>query len=247
MDPRRPKGAPPWVLGHRGARREAPENTLLAFEKAIDAGANGVELDVRLSADGEVVICHDPTLADLTGERELRPVACLTAAELSRVELGAGQGVPRLAELLGFAEGRMGMVNVELKSDAVCVSRLVATVAEVCRAAARGPGSPTLVFSSFSLRALWYARHHRLPGPLAWLLHPRSLWSRRAPLHSVLGVTGIHPQVGRLDRGSIDAWHASGAYVATWTANHRDELRRGVDLGVDGVITDAPSDVVGWL
>lgn len=247
MELRKKPGAPPWVLGHRGARREAPENTLLSFDQALSSGAAGVELDVRLSADQKVVVCHDVTLARLTNQRDVRAVSALTARELSLVDLGNGQGVPTLADVLGFAEGRMKLLNVELKSDQVSVPRLVRAVADVCSCWTESPGCPKLVFSSFSLQALLLGRAQRLPGTLAWLLHPRSRWSRGAPLGALLGVEGVHPEVSHLQTHHVERWHARGAYVATWTVNGQKELERLVELGVDGIITDVPSAMMSWL
>jgi glycerophosphoryl diester phosphodiesterase len=244
---RKKPSAPPWVLGHRGARRVAPENTLLSFDRALCEGAVGVELDVRLSSDQKVVICHDVTLGRLTNQKDIRAVGSLTARELSQVELGDGQGIPTLADVLGFAEGRMKLLNIELKSDRVSLPHLVRAVGEVCESWAGSPTCPSLVFSSFSLGALLLGRAHRLPGALAWLLHPRSRWSSGAPLSGLLGCDGLHPHVERLEKPHIERWHARGAYVATWTANQPSELQRIVELGVDGVITDVPSEVMSWL
>src|SRR5437899_2504336 len=95
---RRRDGAPPLIFGHRGVRGEAPENTMAAFELAAASGADGVELDVRLCRSGEVVVCHDPTLARATGGKDERAVADLDLAELRRADVGAGQGVPLLEE-----------------------------------------------------------------------------------------------------------------------------------------------------
>src|SRR3989442_5512813 len=88
----------PRTVGHRGASALAPENTLRSIELAIESALDLVEVDVYLSGDGELVVIHDEDLRRLTGRPEA--VADLTAAELRRVDLGQGQGVPRLAELL---------------------------------------------------------------------------------------------------------------------------------------------------
>ena len=95
----------PRTVGHRGASALAPENTLRAIELAIDLGLDLVEVDVYLSRDGEVVVIHDENLRRLAGRSEA--VADLTAAELSRVDLGAGQGVPRLVDVLATDDPRV--------------------------------------------------------------------------------------------------------------------------------------------
>src|SRR6478752_9574719 len=89
----------PYVLGHRGARHAAPENTLRAFELALAEGADGVELDVRLDADERVIVLHDRTLERVTDGSERRDVETLGAHELDRVSL-RGERVPLLADVL---------------------------------------------------------------------------------------------------------------------------------------------------
>src|SRR2546427_5042250 len=96
----------PRTVGHRGASALAPENTLRAVQLAIDHGLDLVEVDVHLSRDGEVMVIHDEDLRALG--RGTERVADLTAAELARVDLGAGQSVPRLVETLAPARGRLG-------------------------------------------------------------------------------------------------------------------------------------------
>jgi glycerophosphoryl diester phosphodiesterase len=87
---RRAPGAPPLVYGHRGVRGDAPENTMAAFSMAADAGAVGVELDVRSCQSGELVVCHDPTLERVSQGHDVRNVADLHYAELRQVSLGCG-------------------------------------------------------------------------------------------------------------------------------------------------------------
>src|SRR5215210_4731977 len=106
MSFRRRDGAPPLVFGHRGVRGTAPENTMSAFDLAADAGADGVELDVRTCRAGELVVCHDPTLERCSAGRDLREVAELDLTELARADVGAGQGVPSLVKVLDWARDR---------------------------------------------------------------------------------------------------------------------------------------------
>src|SRR2546430_6486896 len=97
--------ARPRTVGHRGASALAPENTLRAVQLAIDHGLDLVEVDVHLSRDGEVMVIHDGDLRALA--RGTERVADRTAAELARVDLGAGQSVPRLAESFPLARGSL--------------------------------------------------------------------------------------------------------------------------------------------
>ena len=103
---------------------------MAAFERAIVDGADGVELDVRLDGDGEVVVIHDTTLSRVTGGRDDRHVDAVGKSELAKVDVGQGERVPLLAEVLSWARERRTRVNVELKAD---VSRRAALVWKVVR------------------------------------------------------------------------------------------------------------------
>ena len=105
------------MLGHRGARHAAPENTLAAFELARREGADGIELDVRLDGSGKVIVLHDPTLTRVTGGADSRHAEDIPSAELARLDLGSGERVPLLADVLTWAKEHGQRVNVELKSE----------------------------------------------------------------------------------------------------------------------------------
>src|SRR5215212_9838189 len=96
----------PVTVGHRGASALAPENTMRAFEVAMEWGLGMSELDVHLSKDGELMVIHDGDLKRVTGRDG--GVGELTAADLARVDVGEGQGVPRLVEVFERVKGRMG-------------------------------------------------------------------------------------------------------------------------------------------
>ena len=113
----RKPGALPLVLGHRGARHAAPENTHAAFELSRSEGAAGVELDVRLVKSGEVVVLHDPTLGRVTGNADRRAAEQLTWAETKSADIGRGEHVPLLSDVLDWAASHDQLVNVEVKSD----------------------------------------------------------------------------------------------------------------------------------
>jgi glycerophosphoryl diester phosphodiesterase len=174
----RSAGRRPLVLGHRGARHAAPENTLAAFELALAEGAEGVELDVRLDRDGEVVVIHDCTLRRVSGGRETRPVWELGRADLDRIDLGGGERVPRLTAVLDWARARRARVNVEVKHDGPRTWELVRRVAALCR------GMPhaerRLLLSCFHPGVV--AALARIAGelPVAWLVHREQRW-RGAP------------------------------------------------------------------
>ncbi|HYJ09053.1 MAG TPA: glycerophosphodiester phosphodiesterase family protein, partial [Polyangiaceae bacterium] len=114
---RRADGAAPLVLGHRGARHAAPENTHAAFELSRREGAAGVELDVRLTKTHEIVVLHDVTLARVTGGADRRALEQLSWQQAREVDIGQGERLPLLSDVLDWARQHDQLVNVEVKSD----------------------------------------------------------------------------------------------------------------------------------
>lgn len=241
---RRPQGGRPWVLGHRGARQSAPENTLAAFELARQQGADGVELDVRLDGTGRVVVFHDPTLGRATEQRDLRQLEDLTADELARVRVG-GEPVPLLEDVLAWSHETNQRLNIELKRD---VRHKAALVLEVGRRIARVADAPErVVLSSFDPA---FVRGLSLLLPevaVAWLVHAKQRWLRRAPGARLTGASGVHPEHVLLDRASIASYRGGSRFVGTWTVNDPARAALLAALGVDTLISDAPGDVLAAL
>jgi glycerophosphoryl diester phosphodiesterase len=239
----RPRGARPLVLGHRGARNRAPENTLRAFELALAEGADGIELDVRLDGDRRVIVLHDRTLERVSEGSETRDVEQLGAHELDRVSL-RGERVPLLADVLSWAHGRQTRVNVELKSD---VSHPLALVREVCRVVrASGAGPESLIFSSFHA-GLVAALGVRLPGlPRAWLIDAGNWALRRAPGFRLFA-NGVNPHRALVTPDAMAAWKTADTVISTWTVNDPEEARRLSELGVDAIISDEPGKILDRL
>ena len=239
----RPRGARPLVLGHRGARHAAPENTLRAFELALAEGADGIELDVRLDADERVIVLHDRTLARVTEGSVGRDVEKLGAHELDRASL-RGERVPLLADVLAWARSRQTRVNVELKSD---VSRPLALVREVCRVVrASGVGAEAILFSSFH-PGLVAGLAARMPGiPRAWLIDAGA-WAVRGAPGFRLFANGVNPHRALVTAEAMARWKSSDTVISTWTVNDPEEARRLSDLGVDAIISDVPGKILGTL
>ncbi len=229
--------APPRVLAHRGLALSAPENTLLAFLAALARGVTHIETDVRASLDGIAVISHDPDLRRVAG-RAVR-VDQLTAAELARVDLGQRQGVPTLADALdAFPEARF---NIDIKSaDAV-----LPTVNAIRRAGATHRVLVTAFDGRRSRRAV-----QLLPGVAT------SASSGRIAV--VLVALALHlpivvPMLRTVDAIQIPerywgipvlsarllrAARAAGVEVHVWTIDERDDMRRLIAAGVDGLVTN---------
>jgi glycerophosphoryl diester phosphodiesterase len=235
----------PRILGHRGVRAAderldtvPPENTIAAFDQALREGAEGVELDVRTCATGELVVLHDETLEHVTAGADTRAAVDLTARELAAVPLAHGASIPLLTEVLAFARARRLPVNVELKRDVPSRTAVVVAAARLLRT--WDPAHPILV-SSFDpvMLAGFAVLAPRVPR--AMLVHPKQ-WRRTALLAAQLrSVDAVHLEHTLATPARVARLHAAGKLVNVWTVNDVDEARRLATAGVDGIITDVPA------
>jgi glycerophosphoryl diester phosphodiesterase len=231
----------PLVIAHRGASQRAPENTLEAFRLALEEGADAVELDAKLTADGSVIAFHDPTL-ERTSDGRGRPGE-LNLAQIRRLDAGSWKGppfrgarIPTLEE--AFAElGRRLLFNIELTNYQTPDDGLVEHVLDVVKAA--GMESRVLL-SSFYRRNLAEARRRAPEIPLGHLIGPTSLavvdWWGAVDVPT----EAIHPYRRFVSRGLVRRWHAQGRRVIVYTVNEAARMRHLMDIGVDGMITDDP-------
>lgn len=237
---RRPKDAPPLIIGHRGMRGSAPENTLCAFERALNEGARAIELDVLLCASGEPVVIHDPTLERLTGGVDERAVASLSYSVLRRVNLGQGERVPLLSEALALARGRNAGINIEIKRETPFRKELIEAVARLLRT--WDPSHPVLV-SSFDPSILAGFRLAAPGIPVAYLIH-RTWWTRYAfRLTRPLGVQAIHLERVLAQPEAVRRFKSQGYIVNVWTVNSQKEAKDLGEIGVDGIISDEPGQI----
>ena len=227
----------PWIYGHRGASARAPENTQRAFALAFDEGADGIELDVRLSRDGAVVVCHDPTLERLAKRPGV--VAQLDARELTHIDVG-GDTIPLLDDVLDAATARGGRVNVEVKGDVpdrLATSRAVARLLRARSARDRA----TIFASSFRPEMLAAMRVAGAGVPMAFLFDLENTGPARAAiLRRVFLPDGLHPQDRACTAQAIARWRARGLFVNAWTIDDPDRIRSLSAAGVDGIITNDP-------
>ena len=233
---RRPAGAPPFIFGHRGVRGEAPENTMAAFELAAASGADGIELDVRVCRSGEVVVCHDPDLTRATRGKDTRHIADLDRSELARIDVGGGEPVPSLNDVLAWAKARGLRVNVEMKRD---VPDRAAAVRATAQALA-GDALPPVLVSSFDPWMLASLRRQRRSVLLGYLFSSDQRLTRSGWLSRVLRAYAVHPERTEIDAKRCRAWKAGGRVVNVWTVNDVNEGRALAALGVDALITDVP-------
>jgi len=224
------------VIAHRGASRDAPENTLAAFRLAGELGADGVELDVQRCASGEVVVFHDDDLERLAGR--CQRVDALPLDALREVDLGAGQTIPTLEEALAQLAPRM-LVNVELKTAGLSDRGLLAAVATILH---RHAATPRVLVSSFNPAAL--ARFARLAPevPIGLLFHSEQrLPLRRAWPARLLRPLALHPESKLVDAIALGGWRRQGYLVHTWTVDDPREMAALIALGVDAIITNQPA------
>jgi glycerophosphoryl diester phosphodiesterase len=223
------------VLGHRGAPYEATENTLPAFEAARRLGADGVELDVRLCASGEVVCCHDPTLRRLAG-KDVR-IRTTSWDELRRHDLG-GASLCCLDEVLDLW-GPHGIVNVELKHDDVEVAALARATVAVIR---RFPRAAVLIssFDPAALDAIAALAPRVARGQLVRpFLRPGA--SRALAALDRPGLVAVHPWYGDATAARIAAWRARGLDVNVWTVDDPARATALRDAGASMVISNTPA------
>jgi glycerophosphoryl diester phosphodiesterase len=238
---RRTKGRP-RVWAHRGDSAHAPENTLLAFDRARAAGADGIELDVRLDGGGNVVVFHDSELARLTG----RPgrIEEVSAAERAQLRVG-GEAVPLLADVLAAADRELE-IDVELKPRKPGrAGALAEATAKVIKSSGR---ADQILVSSFDPLAL-VQLHVFLPGvALGYLFHDEQpLPLRRGWVGTLIGASLAHPQHTLCTEARVAAWHRAGLPINAWTVDDADELRRLARLGVDGVFCNDPGHAIAVL
>lgn len=243
----------PLRIAHRGASARAPENTLAALREAIRLGADLIECDVHLSADGVPMLIHDDTVDRTTSGRGA--VAALTSGRLRRLDAGAwfssrfrGERIPTLEEAFECARGRCGL-NIEIKEAggrrkaASPAARAAADPGAVARAVARALKrtgfKDLLIVSSFSPRALQAART-ALPHVRLGFLASRSLRGLRA-VHRKVGLHAVHPHVRLAALRRVRLAHRLGLRVLFWTVNDLRLMRRLLALGCDGLMTDDPA------
>ena len=232
----------PIIFAHRGASAHAPENTLAAFELALAQQADAIELDVKLSADGQVMVIHDSTVDRTTNGHG--KVQDMILAELKALDAGsffssqfAGEKIPTLNEVFE-AMGKRTFINIELKNHRSHGEDLVETV---CMLVKKHQMQKYVMFSSFFPNALSKA-HSYLPSV------PRGLLA----LHGFLGVwarsfgfnfgkyDALHPNLRDFTQQEVTRVHRLKRRVHVYTVNKEEDMRRLYKWGVDGIFTDDP-------
>ena len=233
--------------GHRGFSGRYPENTMLAFEKALEAGCEGIELDVHLTRDGELVIVHDETI-DRTSDQK-GWVKDLTYEELSQADFSYRyrgevpfQKIPTLREYFDLVRDRDIVTNIELKTG-VCEypgieEKVWALIREYDLA-------DKLVISSFNHHSVMRMKAIA-PSLVCGFLSETWILDAGAYVRDH-GVECYHPQFYMLTEAETADLKAHGVRLNTWTVNEEADIRRMIRLGVDGIISNFPDRVADIL
>lgn len=219
-------------IGHRGAKGHVAENTLESIQKALDLGVDMIEIDVHVCASGEIFVIHDETLDRTTnGKGE---IVFKTASEINQLRIDDQFRIPMLQEVLDLLSGKCKL-NIELKGirTAGPVFRLIQKNIK------RGSWKKEdLLISSFSNKELIAFRKLDSEIPIA-ILEEENITEAIA-LAKQLNAVAIHPFYQIISAEDVQEIHELGFRINVWTVNDLEEMRKMMNYGVDGIISDYP-------
>lgn len=217
-------------IGHRGAAGHAPENTLAAIQKGIALGVDFVEIDVRRTADGVLVVLHDATVNRTTDGKGR--VDRLLLRDIAKLNAGNGEHIPTLEEVLKIAAGKAGLM-LELKAEGVAQQ----TVESVREAGFKSP----VIYASFLHNEL---THVRAANPEASLMVLFGGLFRASVARAIqYGSSYVGLRHDKATRSLVDSFHRSDLLVFVYTANTPRDIQHVLSLDVDGVISNYPDRI----
>ncbi len=228
----------PFIIAHRGASHDAPENTLAAFRLAVAQHADAVELDAKLTRDGHIVVMHDNTVDRTTnGHGAVRKMdwPALQALRVRGQNVSETEGIPLLETVLQVIAPEVP-VNIELTNYAAPWDDLPERVADLI---VQLNVSHRVWVSSFNPIALLRFRGRLPQVPVGFLVNPRRLWLYALFRHRVAHSL-IEPHRALVTPERIRRWHGQGKRVVVFTVNDAEEMARLFAWGVDGIFTDLP-------
>lgn len=233
------------IIGHRGAKGHYPENTMLGFTKAIEMGADGIELDVHMSNDKKLVVIHDETLDRTTTDRGL--IKDWKIFDLKNVKTGVKfrnmskynhtwhrERVPELFEVLALFAKENTLLNVELKTD---VYDYEGIEREVHHTVATRGMLDRVVFSSFNLDTLDRLKKHDSNVRIAYLVN--ELPEDYEQMMETHDLEAYHLRVDSALK-NMETLKKNGIFFRIWTVNEREHMEQFIDAGVRAIITDYP-------
>lgn len=231
-------------IAHRGASGVAPENTISAFKRAIELGADMIECDIHQTKDGEIVVIHDKNLARTTNGRGL--VEDYTLHELKKLDAGswfspefAGEKIPTLEETLELIKGKVG-INIEIKKGRKYYPDIEEKIVELLEKYDIGKPCIITSFHSKYLKKIKKLNPYIAIGKLVVfsMLNPKE--------NIVLDVNAVHPYWLMVSKLFVDAAHKDHLRVNVWTVNNTMIMKRLIKIGVDGIITNYP-ERLNWV
>ena len=232
----------PIIFAHRGDFAHAPENTLPSFEQALQKGADGVELDVKLTSDGQLIVIHDSAV-DRTTNGKGR-VASLPLEDIRKLDAGnwfnekfAGTKVPLLEEVFEVVS-KDKLINIELTNYS---SPRDGLAIKVCALIKRHNNHRQIIFSSFFSSNLKIAAQTLPEIPRGLLAMPGlvGLWARSFGF--MFGnYQALHPHISNTSKQQMQRAHRVKRRIHVWTVNSPEEINQLKEWGADGIITDDP-------
>ena len=233
------------IWAHRGASGYAPENTMIAFEMAADMRADGIELDIQLTKDGEIIVLHDETIDRTSNGKGW--VKDYTLEELRRLDFSykkkypnAGpMQIPTMREVFELVRPTDMRINIELKTGVVFYPEIEKMILDMTAAYGMQDRVIYSSFNHYSIKRI----HGMEPKAMTGLLYSDGFIDM--PFYARdLGVSAQHPALSNLQYPDyMENCRAAGLLVNTWTVNKEEHIRRCLKLGVDGIITNYPDRV----
>lgn len=228
------------IIAHRGASGYAPENTMPAFEMALDMNAEGIELDVHTTKDGEVVVIHDHTI-DRTSDGE-GLVGGFTLDELRKFDYGSWYGdefkgvtIPTLREVLELLRDWNGLLNIEIKSGPIIYEGIEQKVIDLIEEYETADRIIISSFNHYSLRDIKKIDPSIKIGLLygAGLVEPW-IYAKR------LNAEALHPSYHNIIPELVEGCHENSIQLNPYTIDREQDIERMINAGVDGIITNYP-------
>jgi len=226
---------PLLIIGHRGAKGHAPENTLISFQKALDLGVDGMELDVHLSADNQIMVIHDETVNRTTNGDGF--VNQLSLQELKSLQIADEHQIPTLAEVLDLVDRKI-FINIELKGKDTA-KPILALIEKYI--ATKNWNYNSFLISSFDWNALQEV--HQLNPKIALGVLTETDVDLAIGFAQFINAKSIHPYFHLLDKENTMLMQQKGFQVFPWTVNEPEDIQKIKSYTVNGIITDFPDRI----
>jgi len=222
-------------IAHRGAKAYEPENTLKAFQKALELNSDGIELDVHLSADGHVMVIHDETIDKMTNGKGF--VNTLSLPQLKSFLIDGKHEIPTLREVFDLVDKKC-LINIELKS-AETLNKVVSLIEEYV--GKKSWNYDHFIVSSFDWNALLEVHNLNQDIPLGVLTETDL--NLALAFAETIKVKAIHPYYHLLNSENVLQMQEKGFLVLPWTVNIEDDIQKVKSYKVNGIISDNPDKI----